>query len=145
MNPVYAITSNTEISYGETFGFLKYKIYILENNSCSKIYHVEKNFFFRSFNTKLCLFLITVTWARNRIFVFPFFSFIILRILSRIFEFSKIHHLNIKQKRFLYNEWKFERRKWNLISSYDRGKSPRFSDYNQIEKKLRISPILFIT
>jgi hypothetical protein len=36
MNPVYAIASNTEISYGETFGFLRYKIYILENNSCSK-------------------------------------------------------------------------------------------------------------
>jgi hypothetical protein len=32
-----------------------------------------------------------------------------------------------------------------LISSYDRGKIPRFSDYNQIEKMLRISPILFIT
>jgi hypothetical protein len=38
---------------------------------------------------------------------FSFFSFIILRILSRIFEFSKIRHLDIKQKRFLYNEWKF--------------------------------------
>ena len=79
---------------------------------------------------------ITVTWARNGIYFYPFFSFIILRILSRIFEFSKIRHLDIKQKRFLYNEWKFERRKWNLISSYDRGKSPRFSDYNQIGKKI---------
>jgi hypothetical protein len=46
MNPVYAIASNTEISYGETFGFLRYKIYILENNSCSKIYQVEKQVFF---------------------------------------------------------------------------------------------------
>ena len=134
MNPVYAIASNTEISYGETFGFLRYKIYILENNSCSKIYQVKKSSFFQPFNTQLCLFHITVTWARNRIDFFPFFSFIILRILSRIFELSKIRHLDIKQKSFLYNEWKFERRKWKLISSYDRGKSPRFSDYNQIEK-----------
>jgi hypothetical protein len=46
MKPVYAITNNTEISYGETFVFLRYKIYILENNSCSKIYHVKKKFFF---------------------------------------------------------------------------------------------------
>ena len=44
MNPVYAITRNTEISYGETFSFLRYKIYILENNSCSKIYHIKKMF-----------------------------------------------------------------------------------------------------
>jgi hypothetical protein len=146
MKPVYAITSNTEISYGETFGFLRYTIYILENNSCSKIYHVKKKFLFRSFNTKLCLFHITVTWGRNRRDIFvPFFSFIILQILSRIFEFSKIRYFNIKQKSFLYNEWKFERRKWNLISSYGRGKSPRFSDYNQIEFFFKISPILFIT
>jgi hypothetical protein len=44
-----------------------------------------------------------------------YFSFLFFyhffRILSRIFEFSKIRHLNIKQKSFLYNEWKFERRK----------------------------------
>ena len=46
MNPVYAITSNTEISYIESFGFLRYKIYILENNSFSKIYHVKKIFVF---------------------------------------------------------------------------------------------------
>jgi hypothetical protein len=26
MNPVYAIASNTEISYGETLGFLRYKV-----------------------------------------------------------------------------------------------------------------------
>jgi hypothetical protein len=64
---------------------------------------------------------------------------------NNLFPIHKIRHLNIRQKSFLYNEWKFERRKWNLISSYDRGKSPRFSDYNQIEKKLTISPILFIT
>jgi hypothetical protein len=31
MNSVYAITRNTEISYGETFSFLRYTIYILEN------------------------------------------------------------------------------------------------------------------
>jgi hypothetical protein len=60
MKPVYAITSNTEISYGETFSFMRYEVYILENNSCSKIYHVKKKKF-RSFNTKLCLFHITVT------------------------------------------------------------------------------------
>jgi hypothetical protein len=46
MKPVYAITSNTEISYGETFSFLRYKIYILENNICSKIYNVKKSVFF---------------------------------------------------------------------------------------------------
>ena len=68
MNPVYAITSNTEISYGETFSFLRYKIYILENNSCSKIYHVKKTFFFgRSIQN--CVYF-TVTWARNRIAIF---------------------------------------------------------------------------
>jgi hypothetical protein len=49
MNPVYAIASHTEISYGEQIGFLRYKIYILENNSCSNIYHVEKKFFFSVF------------------------------------------------------------------------------------------------
>ena len=69
------ITSNTEIRYGETFGFLRYKIYILENNSCSKIYHVKKKYFFQSFKTKLCLFHITVTWARNRIDFFSFLFF----------------------------------------------------------------------
>jgi hypothetical protein len=109
MKPVYAITSNTEISYGETFSFLRYKIYILENNSSSKIYHVKKKVFFRSFNTKLCLFH------------------------SNMSEKQDSYFFSIKQKRFLYNEWKFEKRKWNLISSYDRGKSPRYSEYNQIE------------
>ena len=49
------------------------------------------------------------------------------------FKFYKINHLSIKQKRILYNEWKFEKRKWHFISSYVRGKSPRFSDYNQID------------
>jgi hypothetical protein len=43
---------------------------------------------------------------------------------------------SIPQKAKCFAMWKFERRKWNLISSYDRGKSPRFSDYNQIGKKI---------
>ena len=76
MKPVYAITSNTEISYGETFSFLRYRIYILENNSCSKIYHVKKNLFSVVQYKIMFLFHITVTGARNRIDIF-FLSFLL--------------------------------------------------------------------
>ena len=76
MKPVYAITSNTKISYGETFSFLRYKIYILENNSCSNIYHVKKNFFSVVQYKIMFLFHITVTWARNGIHI-VFLSFLL--------------------------------------------------------------------
>jgi hypothetical protein len=96
---------------------------------------LKKSFFFSVVQYKIMFISYHSNMSEKQdSFFFPFFSFIILRILSRIFEFSKIRHLDIKQKRFLYNEWKFERRKWKLISSDDRGKSPRFSEYNQIEK-----------
>jgi hypothetical protein len=46
---------------GETFSFLRYKIYILQNNSCSKIYYVKKNFVSVVQYKIMFLFHITVT------------------------------------------------------------------------------------
>ena len=101
MNPVYAITSHTEISYGEQIGFLRYKIYILENTSCSKIYHVEKKLFFSVFQYKIMFISYHSNMSEKQDIYFSFFFFYhFFRILSRIFEFSKIRHLNIKQNVF---------------------------------------------
>jgi hypothetical protein len=75
MKPVYAITSNTEISYGETFSFLWHKIIAVVKST------MLKKVFFRSFNTKLCLFHIIVSFL---FFILFFIFFIILRILYQI-------------------------------------------------------------
>jgi hypothetical protein len=76
MNPVYAITSNTEISYGEKIGFLRYKIYILENNSCSKIYHVEKKCFFSVVQYKI-MFISYHSNMSEKQDIFVFLSFLL--------------------------------------------------------------------
>jgi hypothetical protein len=135
MKPVYAITSNTEISYGETFSFLRYKIYILENNSCSKIYHVKKKFFSVVQYKIMFLFHITVTWARNRIHI-VFLSFLLSFYLE--FRYLNLTKLIIEtlNKIVIYTT------SWNLRKGSEIWYRLMIEVkvhvvYNQIEKKIK--------
>jgi hypothetical protein len=93
----------------------------------------------------LCLFHITVTWARNRIDFFPFFSFIILQILSRIFEFSKIRHIDIKQKSFCTTSGNLREGSEIWYRLMIEVKVHVLVTTTKSKQKLTISPILFIT